>query len=218
MQEGHKTSLRLCARMGHVHVAPQSVVVARVSHSLVQLAGLIALTEKESLPEPARIACLESWAMNQRLLVEFLLLNPPKNCARATSLLPDWDYSHVGYRDRLKEDYGWASQYVAHIAVPKPDELERNLHPDALAAKTDLVIDAAAELARQMSDAQHEYAGLMALAVAKARQLVQDQQAPGTPGRSSAPNAPQGGGPCAALGDLLRATGQFARTVVRRLP
>ena len=72
----------------------------------------------------------------------------------------------------LKADYGWASQFVAHIAQPKPGELERNVHPRALKPKAELMVDAVACFAEQLEEAEHAYAGIVRECVDEARRTL----------------------------------------------
>ncbi|HMR94824.1 MAG TPA: hypothetical protein PKE05_04755 [Microthrixaceae bacterium] len=153
-------------------VDPESEVFSRLCNSVMLVTTLIPHTAGGDLPKEVQIACMECWAFNLRLLVEFLLLKPPSNCASASDLLETWDMSVVGCQEMLKADYGWASQFVAHIAQPKPGELERNVHPRALKPKAELMVDAVACFAEQLEEAEHAYAGIVRECVDEARRTL----------------------------------------------
>jgi hypothetical protein len=105
---------------------PMSRVVARFNHALQMVSELIPFTDAADLPEPVRIACLEDWFTNYRMLVEFLVIGVPKNCASAQSLLPGWKPSTAQELKRMRADYGFASEHVSHIGWPKPGSAERS--------------------------------------------------------------------------------------------
>jgi len=90
------------------------VVVHRFRHALMMVAELIPHTDARDFPEPVRIACSEDWFTNYRMLVEFLILRAPKNCASAQDLLPGWKPETTREVERLKADYGFASEHLSH--------------------------------------------------------------------------------------------------------
>lgn len=61
---------------------PMTHVVSRLCNALMMVVGLIPWTEDPTLD---RIACVEDWFTNYRLLIEFLVLKPPDNCASVTT-------------------------------------------------------------------------------------------------------------------------------------
>lgn len=76
------------------------------------LVQLIPFTDDSALPWLLQVACLEDWFTNYRLLIEFLVLTPPKNCAGAASFVSEWVPATSGSTARLREDYGFASEHV----------------------------------------------------------------------------------------------------------
>lgn len=79
------------------------------------LVDLIPFTSNPELPRVVEIACLEDWFTNYRLLIEFLLLTPPSNCASAQTFVPSWAVTPSDDLTLLRADYGWASEDVSHI-------------------------------------------------------------------------------------------------------
>lgn len=127
-------------------------VVARLCNALMMVTGLIPWTDDPTLDPIVRIACVEDWFTNYRLLIEFFLMKPPNNCAGIDDLAPGWKSSTSTTTKQLKADYGWASQDVLHIGMPKPNQLAGSAAPEALKMRAGRVIvvveEFAAELAR----------------------------------------------------------------------
>jgi len=146
------------------------VVVNRFRHALMMVAALIPHTDAHDLPEPVRIACLEDWFTNYRMLVEFLILGAPKNCARAQDLLPGWKPETTRVVQRLRADYGFASEHVSHIGLPKPTELAQNVAPSILQIKAVFLLDVVDEFVQALLDAEHPLAESIQLAARQARE------------------------------------------------
>ncbi|MER8233643.1 hypothetical protein [Streptomyces sp. NPDC094049] len=74
------------------------------------------LAATNGIPGVVRVACIESFWVNVRLLVEFLvkLPNDPRN-ANARTLVPDWQKPTGGLADRLLKDWLTASANVMHF-------------------------------------------------------------------------------------------------------
>lgn len=149
---------------------PSARVVHRFRHALMMVSELIPHTDAPDLPEPVRVACLEDWFTNYRMLVEFLILKPPKNCAGVQDLLPGWKPETTQELQRLRADYGFASEHVSHIGLPKPTELTQNVAPSILHIKAVFLLDVVDELAKALSDAEHPFAESIQLAARQARE------------------------------------------------
>jgi len=130
---------------------PMTHVVSRLCNALMMVAGLIPWTDDPTLDPIVRIACVENWFTNYRLLIEFFVLRPPDNCASVATFAPGWKPSTSTITKKLKADYGWASQDVSHIGVPKPNKLEGNAAPEALKMRAGWVIDVAEEFAAELA-------------------------------------------------------------------
>lgn len=148
---------------------PLSHVVARFTHAMQMLVELIPYTERSGLPRVVEIACLEDWFTNYRLLIEFVLLKPPSNCAGARDLVPGWLPARDAEANRLRADYGWASEDVSHIGVPKPQKMTGSVAPDMLRVRATLLLDMIEELVAALETASHPLAPMMRLGLATAR-------------------------------------------------
>jgi hypothetical protein len=148
---------------------PMLHVVARFNHALMMVSQLIPFTDNSDFEEPVRIACLEDWFTNYRMLVEFLVIGVPKNCASAQSLLPGWKPQTSQEVQRLRADYGFASEQVSHIGWPKPAALEQNVAPAILQVKAGFLLDVVDEFAAALQSAGHDYADWVHLAARRAR-------------------------------------------------
>ena len=146
-----------------------SHVAARFGHALLMLSGLIPFTVDRELPRVVQIACLEDWFTNHRLLVEFLLLKPPRNCSSAGHFLPSWAPATSTEGDRLKADYGLASEHVAHIGTPKPIGAVANVAPALLVMKARFLFDVVQELVDGLEEVEHPCCELFALGLEEAR-------------------------------------------------
>jgi hypothetical protein len=85
------------------------------------------------MPGIVQIACLEDWFTNYRLLIEFLVIGPPANCASAKDLVADWSPQAEG-EHALRRDYGVASESVSHIGKARPAE-PGEVDPEGLRSK-----------------------------------------------------------------------------------
>jgi len=149
-----------------------SHVVARFTHAMQMLAELIPHTDKSGLPRVVEIACLEDWFTNYRLLIEFVLLKPPSNCAGARDLVPGWVPATDLESKRLRADYGWASEDVSHIGRPKPQKTIRNVAPVMLRLRATFLLDVIEELVVAMESVQHDFARMMRLGLVTARSYL----------------------------------------------
>jgi hypothetical protein len=51
-----------------------------------------------------RIACLEDWFTNHRMLIEFLIIGTPKNCASAQDFVAGWKPATSREIEQLRSD------------------------------------------------------------------------------------------------------------------
>lgn len=148
---------------------PMTHVVSRLCNALMMVAGLVPWTDDPTLDPMVRIACVEDWFTNYRLLIEFFLMKPPDNCAGIADFAPGWKPSVSTTTKRLKSDYGWASQDVSHIGMPKPDKLTGNAAPEALKMRAGWVIEVAEEFAAELARIGSSHETMLGLGVAAAR-------------------------------------------------
>jgi hypothetical protein len=105
---------------------------------------LISASDDQALPPAVRIACVEAWFLNYRLLIEFLLIGTSKKCAEARDLATGWVPETTKDIQRLRQDYGWASEHIVHIGELKPNTFVQNVDASILrlrAASLLLVVD-----------------------------------------------------------------------------
>ena len=148
-------------------IDPLSHVVSRLSHAVLMVTRLIPYTSQASLDPIIRIACLEDWFTNYRLLIEFLLMRPPPNCASAKTLVPGWT-ERPGVKAQLMADYGRASEDVSHIGQPSgvgPGSSD----PSALRKKAVLILRIVEEVADAMAAEESDYEPMVRLAIDSAR-------------------------------------------------
>ena len=154
-----------------LEVDPLSHVAARFSHALMMLCELIPFTTDDALPTVAQIACLEDWFTNYRLLIEFLVLKPAKNCASARSFVPGWKPVKHANLEALRKDYGWASEDVSHIGhLSKVDRGPTD--PDTLRAKARSLLVVAAEFSSALKVTESEFEPMVAIALRSARESL----------------------------------------------
>lgn len=146
-----------------------SHVAARFVHALQMVAELIPHSDSADLPEVVRIACLEDWFTNHRMLVEFLIIGTPKNCASAQDFVADWKPATTSETSRLRADYGFASEHVSHIGLPKPDQLEQNVTSAILHVKAAFLFDVVHEFVNALKGADHELADMIEIGLRQAR-------------------------------------------------
>jgi hypothetical protein len=94
--------------------------MARVGHAVVG-GRTYPVTSEPSIPHIDEIACLKDWFTNNRLLIEFLIIGGPANCASAKDLVPEWSPQTAG-EAALRRDYGVASESVSHLGKARPSE------------------------------------------------------------------------------------------------
>lgn len=153
-------------------IDPLSHVVARFGHSLTMIAELISASNDRAFPPAVRTACLEAWFTNYRLLIEFLVIGVSRNCANAQDLAPGWPSGTSTGIQRLKEDYGWASEHIVHIGELKPDALEQNVAPAILRLKAGMLLDVVENLLASLEAHDSPYSDLVRVALVNARSVL----------------------------------------------
>lgn len=162
-------------------VDPISQVAARFIHALQMVTELVPLTDSSDISEVQRIAYLESWFLNQRVLIEFLILRPPRNCYAAKELIPGWRPSSVERTERLKADYGFASECFAHIGKPNRKSGMENVTPRALQIKASSLLEVADEFVHALKSCGHALAEIFEDGMTRARNNIQSSLVVTTP-------------------------------------
>ncbi|MGW1157751.1 hypothetical protein ACWD48_05895 [Streptomyces sp. NPDC002519] len=99
------------------HLPPEDRALGFVDHAMDQVEGLLDyITGPPTTPWVIRVACIESFWVNVRLLTEFLvkLTNETRNCD-ARAFAPTWTKPTGDTAQRLLNDWNTASAYVMHM-------------------------------------------------------------------------------------------------------
>jgi hypothetical protein len=94
----------------------QLVEAMQVGHALIMLAELPDHTANAAYPIAVRIACLESFYSNLRLMFEFLIDKPKRGHIHRHDYLLGWDPPAGDAVDALRGRYGFASEQMSHLA------------------------------------------------------------------------------------------------------
>jgi hypothetical protein len=149
-----------------------SHVAGRFVHALQMVAELIPHSDSADLPDVVRISCLEDWFTNHRMLVEFLIIGTPSNCASAQGFVENWKPATTTETSRLRADYGFASEQVSHIGLPKPNQLEQNVAPPILQVKGTFLFDVVQEFVDALKAADHDLADMIEVGLRQAREQL----------------------------------------------
>lgn len=149
-----------------------SHVVSRFSNALRMVASLIPFVEDSRLPSVVRIACIEDWYLNYRLLIEFLLATPPRNCATPQDFLPCWTSATQSRQDLLR-DYGTSSEDFAHIGNPRGRQIPSGVSSSDLRAKANSIVAVAEEFSLALAAEGHHFAEIAGIGVAAAKAALQ---------------------------------------------
>ena len=125
-------------------VGPTGQVAGRFSHATWMVGALVGPSEDRHLDEAVRLACLEDWFLNYRLLAEFLIGGPKESRASAETFVLAWSAKERPWREHLGRELNFASAHVAHIGKPT-DGPPVDISPEALRAKAELLLEAVAE-------------------------------------------------------------------------
>jgi hypothetical protein len=144
---------------------------AQVAHAMDMIAALPPLTADPTLPLLARIACLESYYSNLRLLVEFLVRKRDQRDIHRYDFL-QWDAPPARTLERLEEEWTEASQQVVHLSkkrVPDATTLIANVHPRKLALLSSLLFEVLEDYCEALSIAQSPWSSQFSGALATCR-------------------------------------------------
>lgn len=150
------------------HTDPLSHVAARFAHAVEMLVDLIPFTSYPEVPRVVEMACLEDWFTNYRLLIEFLILKPPKNCASAQTFVPGWAVPPSNDLALLRVDYGWASEDVSHIG--HLNSVDRGpIDPPTLRLKARRLLGVVEDFSAALHAVDHDYDLMIGYALKSAR-------------------------------------------------
>lgn len=116
--------------------ATSDAKAAHICHALDMLSALPQWTEHAAFPPEVRIACLESYFVNYRLLAEFLVRSPNGKDFSRRDFVVGWDPTPSSNVDRIDEDWEFASQNVVHLSLkrlPEQQEVIPSVDPQVLA-------------------------------------------------------------------------------------
>lgn len=94
----------------------RAAAAVEVAHALNMLAELPSHADDSTLPLVVRAACLESYFVNLRLIFEFIGGRRGRHQIHRHDFLPDWEPARSEKWKTLREQYGFASEQVAHLA------------------------------------------------------------------------------------------------------
>lgn len=92
--------------------------------------------EHVAFPSEVRIACLESYFLNYRLLAEFLVPSPNGKDFSRRDFIAGWDPKPSAVVGRLSDDWEFASQNVVHLSrkrLPGEEEVVQSVDSRVLA-------------------------------------------------------------------------------------
>jgi hypothetical protein len=88
----------------------------QVGHALIMLAELPGHSANTAYPIAVRMACLESFFSNLRLMFEFLIDKPKRGHIHRYDYLPGWNPPAMEAVTALRRRHGFASEQVSHLA------------------------------------------------------------------------------------------------------
>jgi hypothetical protein len=147
---------------------PLSHVVSRFNNALYMVAELVPFADDQELSPVVRMACIEDWYTNYRLLIEFLLATPPGNCASPKDFIPGWTSASQSRGDLLK-DYGMASEDFAHIGNLKGRQTPGSVSPSGLHPKARSILVIAEEFSQALTAQRHDFADMIRIGVETAK-------------------------------------------------
>jgi hypothetical protein len=97
-------------------VPSSQAAAAEVGHALDLLAQLPTYVDDLALPLAVRVACLECYFVNLRLIVEFAIKEPKPADFSRREFLPDWRPAPGHRVDFLLEQWTLANRQVVHLS------------------------------------------------------------------------------------------------------
>jgi len=149
-------------------IDPTSHLTARFVNALQMVTQLVPYVDDHQLPLVVRLACIEAWYMNYRLLLEFFFHKPQKNCAGVESFLTSWKPSSP-CPDDLGRDYGMTSADFAHIGNTRNRQTPATVSSSDLRPKAEVFLAVAEEFSLVLSAEDHDMADLIRIGVESAR-------------------------------------------------
>lgn len=134
----------------HTGFTPHASEVCR---AMGMVAQLLVYTDDHTLPAAVRAACLDSFFINVRLLVEFLVGKPDKRTIHRHDFLPGWEPEDSGDLRRLKREYGFVNEQIAHFSkrrILAPGDLVTNVAPRRLELIASLLLGQMQEFVRSL--------------------------------------------------------------------
>jgi hypothetical protein len=147
-------------------------VAARFGHSLTMITELISASDDQALPPAVRMTCVEAWFLHYRLLIEFLVIGTSKNCAEAQDLATGWDPETTKDIQRLRQDYGWASEHIVHIGGLKPNTFAQNVDASTLRLKAASLLDVVDDFVTSLEAQGSPYSEIVRVATANSRSAL----------------------------------------------
>ncbi|MFD6347230.1 hypothetical protein ACFWF9_21230 [Streptomyces roseolus] len=104
--------------------SPEARARAFVDAAMDQVEGCCDyLATTNGIPGVVRVACIESFWVNTRLLVEYLVkLTTYADDIHARDLVPSWEKPVGEVADRLEKDWFTASKHVMHFSKQRTPE------------------------------------------------------------------------------------------------
>jgi hypothetical protein len=138
----------------------RDAATVEIGHSLNMLAELPSHVEDSGLALVVRAACLESYFINLRLTFEFIGGKHDRNQISRHDFLQGWEPANSEKLKALREQYGFASEQVAHLSKKRtfPQGSPITPHPIQMSVLTVLVFDLMREFADALTAAGSPYA------------------------------------------------------------
>jgi hypothetical protein len=152
-------------------------VASRFQSATVLVGTLVAPAADFSSIEDIRVACLEDWFTNYRLLAEFLIC-AQKGGPTPQMFAPGWSAEGKPWRNRLGKEYHFASVHVAHLWGPE-GEAEEPFNPATPAkqvadmkARAEFLLDVIVDFVDAVRPRDGSHAEVMRDGIALARRAL----------------------------------------------
>jgi hypothetical protein len=144
----------------------------QVGHALIMVAELPAHTENTTYPDIVRIACIDAYFTNVRLLIEFFVQPHKKKRIHRYDYLHGWDPADPIATKLRTEWYGFVSQNTSHLAkarIPTTNSPVINIAGRRLTHLAGDVLTVAEEFAEALANAASPWAQTFAAYARNAR-------------------------------------------------